>query len=131
MILIESCFIFRLTYVALRLFTFYSEGSLILENEPEIKQKMKESLSFKRAKQDVELNFNLTYKGDDSARPKAKEKALSEPKIRKQLAANFKLFKKDHNIFEKLPHFAVYRLKVRKYLENKKIRYSIFYELNR
>ena len=115
MILIESCFIFRLTYVALRLFTFYSEGSLILENEPEIKQKMKESLSFKRAKQDVELNFNLTYKGDDPARPKVKENALYEPNIRKQLTANFRLFKKVCNIFENLPCFAVYRLKVRQY----------------
>ena len=106
-----------LTDVALTLFTFYSKGSLILENEPEIKKKMKKSLSFNCAKQDIELNFNLTYKGDDSARPIAKEKALSEPNIRKQLATNFKLFKKDFNIFEKLPNFAVYRLELRKYLK--------------
>ena len=105
-----------LTDVALTLFTFYSKGSLILENEPEIKKKMKKSLSFNCAKQDIELNFNLTYKRDDSARPKSKEEALSEPNIKKQLAANFRLFKKDYNIFEKLPHFAVCRLKVRKYL---------------
>jgi hypothetical protein len=76
---------------------------------------MRESLSFNCAKQDIELSFNLTFKGDDSARTKAKEKALSEPNIKKQLAANFKQFKKDYNIFEKLPHFAVYRLKVRQY----------------
>ena len=80
--LIESYLIFRLTDVALRLFTLYSEGSLILENEPEIKKKMKESLSFNCAKQDIELNFNLTFKGDDSSRPKAKEKALFEPNIK-------------------------------------------------
>lgn len=113
----DSCFLFRLTDVALRLFKLYSEGSLILENEAEIKQKMKESLSFNCAKQDIELSFNLTFKGDDSARPKAKEKALSEPNIKKQLAANFKQFKKEYNIFEKLPHFAVYRLKVRQCLK--------------
>ncbi len=81
--LIKSYFIFRLTDVALMIFTLYSEGSLIIENEPEIKQKMKESLSFNCAKQDIELNFNLTFKGDDSARPKAKEKALIEPNIKK------------------------------------------------
>jgi hypothetical protein len=86
--LIESYFIFRLTDVALRLFTLYSEGSLILENEPEIKQKMKESLSFNFAKQDIELNFNLTFKGDDSARPKAKEKALSEPNVKNSSLQN-------------------------------------------
>ena len=80
--LIESYFMFRLTYVALMLFTFYYEGSLILENEPEIKKKRKESLSFNCAKQDIEMNFNLTYKAVDSARPKAKEKALSEPNIK-------------------------------------------------
>ena len=113
----DNCFIFSLTDVELRLFTLYSEGSFILENEAEIKQKMKEQLSFSCAKQDIELSFNLTFKGDDSARPKAKEKALSEPNIKKQLAANFKQFKKDYNIFENLPHFAVYRLKVRQYLK--------------
>ena len=78
---------------------------------------MRESLSFNCAKQDIELSFNLTFKGDDSARTKAKEKALSEQNIKKQLAANFKQFKKEYNIFEKLPHFAVYRLKVRQYLK--------------
>jgi hypothetical protein len=113
----NDCFFFRLTDVALRLFTLYSEGSLLLENEAEIKQKMKESLSFNCAKHDVELSFNLSFKGDDSERPKAKGKAVSEPNIKKQLAANFKQFKKDYNIFEKLPHFAVYRLKVRLYLK--------------
>ena len=76
MILFSSYFIFRLTDVALRLFTLYSEGSLILENEHDIKQKMEELLSFNCAKSDVEINFNLSYKGDDSARPKAKEKAI-------------------------------------------------------
>ena len=104
--LIESYFIFRLTDVALRLFTFYYEGSLILKNEPEIKKKMKESLSFNRVSQDIELKFNLTFKGDDAARPKAKEKTLSKPNIKKQLASNFKLFKKDYNIFKKNYHIS-------------------------
>ena len=44
---------------------------------------MKESLPLKFTKQDIELNFNLTYKGDDSTRSKAKEKDLSESNIRK------------------------------------------------
>ena len=112
MILISSYFLFRLTDVALRLFTLYSKGSLILENEDDIKQKMVDLLSFNCAKSDIEMNFNLSYKGDDSERPKAKEKALAEPNIRKQLGTNFKRFKREYNIFEKLPHFAVYRLKV-------------------
>jgi len=81
----DKCFLFGLIDVALMLFTLYSKGSLILENEPEIKKKMKESLSFICAKQDIELSFNLTFKGDDSARPKAKEKALSEPNIKNSL----------------------------------------------
>ena len=85
---------------------------MLLENEEQIKRKMMETLSFNAAKIDLEQNFNIAYKGDESGRSKAKEKAISEQNIRKQLAINFKNFKRGYNIFEKLPHFAVYRLKV-------------------
>jgi hypothetical protein len=92
----------------------YYEGSLLLENEEQIKQKMKETLSFSAARIDVEHNFNIANRGNDTDYEKAKQKAISEQNIRKQLAINFKNFKREYNIFEKLPHFAVYRLKVEK-----------------
>lgn len=94
------------------MFRKYSEGSLLLENKSHIKQKLKETLSFNCAKLDLENSFNHTYKGDESARENAKGKALSEQTIKKQLATNFKNFKRVYNVFEKLPHFDVYRLKV-------------------
>ncbi len=73
---------------------------------------MKEVLSFNDAGIDVELNLNLLYNWDESARSRAKEKALFEPNITKQLATSFKRFKREYNIFGKLPRFVVYRLKV-------------------
>ena len=103
-----------LTYAALYLFILYSQASLLLENEPEKKPEMMKSLSFNCAKHDLDFSFNLLNKEEGSARATAKEKALSEPNIRKQLTTNYKKFKEMYNIFEKLPHFAVYRLKVMK-----------------
>ena len=94
------------------MFFFNSKGSLLLENEQEIKQKMKETLSFNCAKQDLEFSVNKSSKEDGSARAKAKDNVLSEENIRRQLGLNYKNFKKEYNIFGKLPHFAVYRLKV-------------------
>ena len=75
---------------------------------------MIDTLSFDAAKIDLEHNFHIAYKGDESGHEEAKKKAIAEANIRKQLALNFKNFKKEYNIFEKLPHFAVYRLKVKK-----------------
>ena len=71
---------------------------------------MKETLSFNCANDDLE--FNIWNKEDGFVRAKAKDNALSKHNIRKQLGFNYKSFKKEYNIFEKLPHFAVYRLKV-------------------
>lgn len=102
----------RLTNEAIRLFNIYSEGSFLLEKEDEIKQKMVELLSYNCAKIDLETSFNKTFKGDDLSRVKAKEKALSDTNIKKQLSSNFKSFKKEFNIFDKVSHFAIYRLKV-------------------
>ncbi len=73
---------------------------------------MKETLSFNCAKLDLEYASNIFYKGDESSRENAKKKALSEQNIRKQLATNLKNFKREYIVFEKLPHFVVYRLKV-------------------
>ena len=75
---------------------------------------MIESLSFNCAKYDLGFSFKILNKEDGSARATTKEKALSEPNIRKHLTANYKKFKEVYNIFEKLPNFAVYRLKVLK-----------------
>ena len=72
---------------------------------------MKELLSCNCAKITLETSFNQYYKGDDLSRVKAKEKALSEKNIKKQLALHFKIFKKEFNIFENISHFAVSRLK--------------------
>ena len=105
-------YLFSLTNEAIILFEKYSDGDLLLDNEPEIKQKMKELLTYNSAKIMLETSFNQYFKGEELSRVKAKEKALSEMNVKRQLASNFRNFKKEFNIFEKLPHFAVTRLKV-------------------
>jgi hypothetical protein len=70
-----------LTDAALYLFKLYSQGSLLLENE--LEKKMIESLSFNCAKHDLDFSFKLLNKEDGSARATTKEKALSQPNIRK------------------------------------------------
>ena len=79
---------------------------------------MRESLSFNCAKTDLDFSSNLSNKEDESVRATTKEKSLSKQNVRKQLALlSYKNLKQEYNIFEKLSHFAVYRLKVTKLLQ--------------
>jgi hypothetical protein len=78
---------------------------------------MEETLSFNCAQTEIEFSFNLSTKEDGSARAITKKMAHFEHNIMKQLALNYNYFKQEYNIFEKLLHFVVYRLKVNKLVQ--------------
>ncbi len=73
---------------------------------------MRLDLTWNSAKIILETEFNSKYSGNDIERLDAKAKATSEINIKKKLSLNYKNFAKTYNIFEKLPHFAIFRLKV-------------------
>jgi hypothetical protein len=73
---------------------------------------MRLQLNWNSAKIILETEFNSKYSCNDAERSDAKAKATSKINMYKKLSLNYKNFAKTYNIFEKLQHFAIFRLKV-------------------
>ena len=96
----------------MRLFKRFSDGSLKLKEDAEIKTEMQFYLTWNVAKISCESQFSNTYKGKDSEFTESKTKYVTDGRISRILSANWKKFKLQYPIFDKLPHFAIFRLKV-------------------
>jgi hypothetical protein len=101
-----------LTNVAVRLFQIFSYGDLELREELEIKERMRSELSWKNARIVLESEFSKSYTGSPSEFTEHKAKYITDGRIKKILSVNWRSFKKEWPIFDKLPHFAIRRLKV-------------------
>ena len=73
---------------------------------------MQSSLTWNVAKISCESQFSNTYKGKNSEFTESKTKYVTDGRISRILSANWKKFKLQYPIFDKLPHFAIFRLKV-------------------
>ena len=105
--------LYRLTNAAVRLLERFSEGSLVLDMESTIEKRMRTTLSWSAAFVIAETEFNQTYTGKDSERSAKKKISTSDKEVLKILNSRWKSFKNEFSIFDKLPHFAIYRLKVK------------------
>jgi hypothetical protein len=112
LIFTSKCVFHRLTVISVCLIKNFSSGALYISNEVEIEEQMRLQLTWNSAKIILETEFNSKYAGNDAERSDVKAKATSEINIKKKLSSNYKNFSKTYNIFEKLPHFAIFRLKV-------------------
>jgi hypothetical protein len=101
-----------LTNAAVRLFLFFSSGDLELKEELEIKARMKSELSWNNARIVMESEFKKSYTGAPSEFTRHKAKYITDGRIKKILSLNWRSFKKEWPIFDKLPHFAIRRLQV-------------------
>ena len=101
-----------MTDISICLIKKFSSGALYISNEDEIEEQMRLYLTWNSAKIILETEFNSKYANNDAERSNAKAKATSEINIKKKLSVNYKNFAKTYIIFEKLPHFAIFRLKV-------------------
>jgi hypothetical protein len=81
--------------------------------ESTIEKRMKTTLSWSTAFVTAETEFNKTYTGKDSERSAKKKSSTSDKEVLKILNSAWKSFKNEFSIFDKLPHFAIYRLKVK------------------
>jgi len=81
--------------------------------EQTIEKKMRTTLSWSAAIVIAETEFNKTYTGKDSERSAKKIISTSDKEVMKILNSSWKSFKNEFSIFDKLPHFAIYRLKVK------------------
>ena len=80
--------------------------------ESTIEKRMKTKLSWSTAFVMAETEFNKTYTRKDSERSAKKKSSTSDKEVMKILNSAWKSFKNEFSIFDKLPHFAIYRLKV-------------------
>ncbi len=101
-----------MTNAAVRLFRFFSFGELKLFEDQEIEKDMRSDLSWNAAKIYVESEIGRTYKGNPTEFTHIKAKYLTDSKIKKTLTSNWKIFRKEWPLFEKLPNFAIFRLRV-------------------
>jgi hypothetical protein len=101
-----------LTNAAVKLFENFSYGELQLLEESEIEKSMKLELSWNTAKITCESECQRSYKGAPSEFNDYKSKFVTEGKLKKILSSKWKSFKKEWPLFDKLPHFAITRLKV-------------------
>jgi hypothetical protein len=101
-----------LTNAAVRLFQLFSRGDLELKEELEIKARMKSELCWNNARIVLESEFEKSYTGAPSDFTQHKVKYITDGRIKKILSVNWRSFKKEWPIFDKLPHFAIRRLKV-------------------
>ena len=74
---------------------------------------MQTDLSWNAAKIICEEQFSRSYKGKDTEFTEQKAKHNTDLRISKILSLNWKKFKIEYPIFDKLSNFAVYRLKVK------------------
>jgi hypothetical protein len=81
--------------------------------ESTIEKRMRTTLSWSTAFVMAETEFNKTFTGKDSERSAKKKSSTSDKEVLKILNLAWKSFKNEFSIFDKLPHFAIYRLKVK------------------
>ena len=92
----------------------FSRGDLQLKEELEIKERMKSELCWNNAKIFLESEFEKSYQGITTDFTQHKAKYITDGKIKKILSVNWRNFKKEWPIFDKLPNFAIRRLKVQR-----------------
>ena len=101
-----------MTNATVKLFELFSYGKLKLFEDSEIEQCMKSNLSWNNAKIICESECERSYKGPPTEYNDYKTKFVTEGKLKRILSLRWKSFKKEWPLFDKLPHFAISRLKV-------------------